>query len=95
MKHGDNVKTHIANGVWFSGKYSDDFPDSESILIDNGHMTLIVPKSHVELCVKEERIYLFKGPVYYGGVHHLNFAGMEFRVTRTIIPDESKLKLSR
>jgi hypothetical protein len=33
MKIGDKVKTEIIEGVWFAGVYSDNFPDSDSILI--------------------------------------------------------------
>ena len=49
MKKGDKVKTEIADGFWFIGTYSDDFPDSDSILIENKKMVLIVPKKECVL----------------------------------------------
>ena len=44
MDLGDKIKTHIAGDFWFIGTYSDNYPDSDAVLIDNGRMTLIAPK---------------------------------------------------
>ena len=49
MKIGDKIKTKMINDFWFSGIYSDDFADTEAVVIDNGKMSLIVPKKNCEL----------------------------------------------
>lgn len=44
MKIGDKVKTKITEDFWLTGIYSDDFPNSNQIVITNKNTAIIVPK---------------------------------------------------
>lgn len=49
MEIGDIVKIEIANGLFFKGVYSDDFPGGNSIVIDSGKSSLVAPKGECVL----------------------------------------------